>query len=410
MKFKTVLKTISIILGFIMVVLFLGYIIYSVFFREAKKPTGLVNVNGVLVNAGELPLANENVNRPPTANVNAVAQLPVVSEVAKGGATLTKELVDKSVDAVTIIGNNLRYYDKETGQFYQISPDGKIKTLLSDELFPDVKEIAWSPDASQAVLTFPDGTNILYNFSNKTQATLPKEFKEIRFSPSGAELGFEYVTTNPDNNFLGVSKPNGSEIQRVELLGDKSRDVQVSWSPTSQVMATFRKGSGAETQEVYFIGLHGENFKLLNVEGRGFENQWSKSGDQLLYNVRSASTNYNPELWVVDYGADKTGQRPINTGLKTWSSKCAIGGSAAFCGVPNYLPRGSGLYPELAKDSSDDFYKIDFRTGSKTKLASPVTENRIGSFNAKKVYLSPDESILYFIDNNTGKLHSIKLK
>lgn len=411
MKLTAVFKTIGLILVFLAVVLILGYVIYVIFFKgEPPPPSDLVNINGTLVNRGDLPLANENVNRPLTANINGAAELPVVSPVATGGDTLVNDVVPQGVSGVTIVGGNLRYYDIKTGQFYQISPDGTIKTLLTDEIFPDVEKVAWSPDATQAILTFPDGTNILYNFNTKTQATLPKEMKEIQFSSTGTQIGYEYVTSNPDNNFLGIAKPNGSEIQMIEALGDQSRNVEVNWSPSSQVLATFKKGSAGEAQEIYFIGLQGENLKLLNVEGRGFESQWNEAGDKILYSTHSSSTNYNPELKFVDYGGDRTGQNVINTGLNTWPSKCAIGSGAAYCGVPTALGRGSGLYPEIAAEVPDNFYKIDFRTGAKTKLANPVTEDGSGGFNAENVFLAPDENILYFTDKNTGKLHSIRLK
>jgi len=410
MKLSSVLRIVLLIIGFIITVIFLGYIIYSVFFRgEAKPGQQLVNVNGVLINASELPLANENVNRP-IANVNEEITALPISRVARGGDTLVNDIVDISVDGVTVAGSNLRYYDKTTGQFYQISPDGKIKSLLSDEIFPEVDTIAWAPDASQVILTFPDETNILYDFNSKKQATLPKEMKEIEVSPTGSEIGFEYVTDNPDNNFLGVSKPNGSEIKAVEALGDQSANVAVNWSPSNQVLATFRKGSSGENQEIFFVGLQGENFKSLEVEGRGFEANWNQSGDKLLYSTYDSATNYNPELKFVDYGGDNTGRNVVNTGLNTWPSKCAIGTSSAYCGVPSYLEKGSGIYPEIANNIPDVFYRIDLRTGTKTKLANPVNQDGTGIYNASQVYLSPDESILYFTDTNTGKLQSVKLK
>lgn len=397
-------------MGFIVLVLFLGYIIYAVFFRGGGEERQLVNINGTLVNASDLPIsANGNVNRQ-TANTNeATTELPV-SRVARGGDTLVNDIVDTSVDGVTLVGSNLRYYDKTTGQFYQISPDGQIKSLLTDEIFPELEKIAWSPDASQAIMTFPDGTNILYNFNTKDQATLPKEMKEIEFSPAGSEIGFEYVTDNPDNNFLGVAKPNGSEIKAVEALGDESANVAVSWSPSQQVLATFRNTDSGESQEVFFVGLQGENFKSLNVEGRGFEANWNETGDKLLYSTYSSGSNYNPELKFVDYGGDNTGRNTVDIGLNTWPSKCTVGSGAAYCGVPAYLERGSGIYPEISKNVPDSFYKIDLRTGSKTKLANPVTADGLGIYNASTVFLSPNEDTLYFTDANTGRLQSIKLK
>ena len=199
-------------------------------------------------------------------------------------------------------------------------------------------------------------------------------------------------------------------MKAVEDLGDQSENVAINWSPSNQVLATYRKGSSGESQEIFFIGLQGENLKSLDVEGRGFESNWDQSGDKLLYSTYDSTTNYNPELKFVDYGGNNTGRNTVNTGLKTWPSKCTIGASTAYCGVPSYLEKGSGIYPTIAKDIPDVFWKVDLRTGAKTKLANPVNQDGTSIYNASQVYLSPDESVLYFTDTNTGKLQSIKLK
>ena len=41
--------------------------------------------------------------------------------------------------------------------------------------------------------------------------------------------------------------------------------------------------------------------------------------------------------------------------------------------MPRDLPQGAGMSPEVAKDSYDDLYKIDLKTG--TKVPVPLGEN-----------------------------------
>jgi hypothetical protein len=222
-------------------------------------------------------------------------------------------------------------------------------------------------------------------------------------------LGFEYIDENTNNNFLGVSNVDGTAMRQIELLGDKSSDVEVNWSPTSQMVATFRKTSAGDAQDVFFVGQNGENFKSLEVQGRGFEGIWNNTGTQMIYSTYSATTDYNPELKIADVGGDNTGANTINTGLKTWPSKCAIGGGALYCGVPIGLEKGSGLYPELADSINDNIYRVDLTTGAKTKLATPSNVDG-GGYVIDQIYLSPDERILYFTDKTTGELNSIRLK
>ena len=72
------------------------------------------------------------------------------------------------------------------------------------------------------------------------------------------------------------------------------------------------------------------------------------------------------------------------------------------------LPRGAGLYPEIADRYQDNFYSIDLSTGIKNLIASPVGAR--GSYSAHNLYTSSDGTKLYFMDKKTGTLQSIRLK
>lgn len=410
MNFKSTIKVAGIVIAFIAVVMFMGYLIFIIFFRgDTGLDPGQENVNGTIVNSGDLPISNENVNRPVVdTNASTNTGLPIISPIANGGDTLANQIADGDIGGAKVVSNNLRYYDKETGKFYQISSDGKVKTLLSEDFFPNAEGVEWSPSGNRAIISFPDGTNIIYDFNSKSQITLPKEMDEVKFSATGEQLGFEYID-DFGTNFLGVSSSDGTGIRQIELLGDEDNDVEINWSPTSQVVATFRKTSEGDAQKIYFIGQSGENFKLLNVQGRGFEGQWNEAGTQMIYSTYSSTSDYNPELKITDVGGDNTGGNTINTGLRTWSNKCTIGGGAVYCGVPIGLDRGSGLYPEMADSTYDNVYKVDLTTGAKTRLATPKSQDKSG-YTVDQIYLSPDERILYFTDKDTGELFSVRLK
>lgn len=411
LKFSERQKNILYVVGAFVCVIFLGYLIYVIFFKGEAVPEGYVNVNGELVNISELPRVNENANQPKEAikNVNRPT-LPEVSEVARGGNTLVRELTSDPVFGTATIGEFTYYYDPLTGKFYRITPAGEKIELGGGVVYKGAVNVVWSPTGSEAVIEFLDGSNILYNFNTKTQATLPKEVREVEFSSKGEKIGFEYVTDNPETSFIGVAKPNGSEIKNVQMLGDKQNSVDINWSPTSEVLATYRENSSGNSQNVFFVGLEQENFKALQVEGRGFAGRWSDDGERMLYSVYNGETDFNPTLWVANSRGDRTGTGKVNTGLATWADKCAIAGSTAYCAAPTSLPSGSGLARELSYDRPDNFWKINLDTGSKTLLANPVQRDGSGSFSAGRVMVSANEDYLYFTDQNTSRLNSIKLK
>ena len=119
---------------------------------------------------------------------------------------------------------------------------------------------------------------------------------------------------------------------------------------------------------------------------------------------------YKPTLWVAESSGNRIGLNNASLGLETRPSKCTFSeaGNKAYCGVPDSLPTGSGIYPDLAAGSFDSFYEIDLQTGQNTILALPVGD-QIG-FSATNVFLSRNEDVLYFQDYYTGYLQSIDLE
>ena len=178
-------------------------------------------------------------------------------------------------------------------------------------------------------------------------------------------------------------------------MGNNANKVTVDWSPNRQVVALSRTGAplGADRQEVLMVGLNGENFRSLIVEGRGFQSQWSTAGQQLLYSAYSARSEFKPELWITDAVGDSIGanRRPLQ--LNTWAEKCAFANERTlYCAVPNRLEIGAGFQPTLSDNTPDTLYKIDLNTGLKT----PIQLDTAHVIN--KVFVSPNGRTLHFTD------------
>ncbi|MBI3120561.1 MAG: hypothetical protein HYZ08_02995 [Candidatus Kerfeldbacteria bacterium] len=395
---------------YVLLLLFFAWIFYAVFIQQ-DEPISIGNINvppGQLPNInGQVPgnfNANGNLNLPPTG------ELPKIDEVANGGRTLVKTGVEYPVGKARISGTNLDYYNEFDGKFYRIGPDGN-PILLSDTFFPNASLIQFSPTQNQAIMTFPDGTTILYDFDAETQATLSEQMNEIRFSSDGAQIGFEFYGGNSDENFLGVSNPDGTGMKAVEAVADRGSDFSVNWSPNKQVVATFRDAVGANQQEIFFVGQNNENFKSMIVDGRGFEGIWTPSGNQIVYSVYSSDTDYQPSLFVVEASGDRVGASRLSLGVRTFVEKCTFSSSSMlYCAVPSTMPEGAGLNRKLLSGVPDVFYKIDITTGNVTFLANPVNAFGNRSFVAREVFVNGDESRLYFINDLTGALEYIALQ
>lgn len=402
------IKKILIIVGFIAVVLLLAWLIYTVFFKPA--PPTLPEDITVQPPITGLPTVGEDITGRvviPEVGVEDLAELPEIVPPAD----YVREVEAVVASRVSGVQKNdqgeLVYYNQDDGKFYRYSAGEIIP--MSDKVFYNVDKIAWARSGDRAILEYPDGNNIFYDFKRQKQISLPKEMKDFSFDRTGEKIAAKVVTDFEENNWLIISNYDGSGIIFLEHIGEKDRDVQVDWSPAGEIVATYREGVDFERQEVYPIGQSGGNLKSLLTAGRGFASQWSPQGDFILYNVYNSKSGYRPTLWLSDMGGDWTGSYNINLGLNTWSDKCTFtkGSRVIYCAVPESLPELSGIFRELSDDIGDVIYRINIMTGNKSIVAIPQAEEVV---NATNLQLSANEDILYFTDHKTGQLKQIKLR
>lgn len=413
MNFFSRFKKVFLILGFIALVLGIGYFIWRFFF-QAEVITPIATTTPGTISG--FPSAGIGTTTGVTGGEGGVLPggitIPVESptegtpsQVAVGGLTKTQAVTQSPTLGSTIGSDgNVQYYDKNDGKFYKIDKNGNY-IALSDKVFYGVDTITWAPDKEKAVLEYPDGNKIVYNFQTKTQVTLPSHWEDFSFSPDSSRLVSKSLGLDEENRYLVVSNDDGSKATAIENIGNNDKTVYPSWSPNKQVVAMYTEGTDFNRQEVYFVGLNGENFKSTTIEGRGFEGQWSTAGDKLLYSVYSTDTNLNPQLWIVGAEGDNIGQNRQSISLNTWSSKCTFAtNNDVYCAVPENLPKGSGMFPELADQTKDNLYKINLTTGTKELVAIPD-----GAYNISEVIVPANKDALYFTDKTTNQLYKIDL-
>ncbi len=413
MNFWEHYKKFFLVLGFLILVFILGYLIWRFFFNPATstltpiaQPTGTIKgLPKVGPNQGnKTPIAGLQ-TLPNQKGINKSSSTNKPSSIALGGITKTGILTKGPTLAPTLTNHGgIQYYSTDNGHFYKINNDGKI-SLLSNKTFYNVQKIVWSPNKEKAILAYPDGSKVMYNFQTQKQITLPAYWHDFSFSPTSNRLVSKSIGLDPENNWLIVSSADGSQAKTIENIGTNGKTVYPSWSPNNQIIAMYTRGVDFNRQEVFFVGLHGENFKSTLIEGRGFEPQWSKTGNRLLYSVYSTASNLNPQLWIVDAEGNNISKDRRELGLATWANKCTFASNTeVYCAVPENLPRGAGLFPQLADQTKDDLYKINLTTGVKQLIAVPS-----GAFNISQVMVPASGKKLYFTDKTTKQIYQINL-
>lgn len=398
-------RKILLITLFIFAVILMAFGLYWFFFRAEPVP----EVPEEVAEEGLPPVTGLAPSEVAPKRLAEEELPPGVSATAKGGLTLVSALTKQETLGTELAsdGRNLQFYNKEDGKFYRLTPEGSVSEL-SDKVFFQVENVSWAPNGGKAILEYPDGSNIVYDFDSKKQVTLPRHWQEFDFSPDSSRIVAKSIDSDPLNRWLVSVNTDGTGMQPIELLGKNDDKVDVNYSPNGQVVAFSRTGEeqGFGRQDILLLGLNGENFKALKVNGLNFDAKWSNSGEKLLYNVHNADTDYKPILWVTDASGDNIGTNKRNIGLNTWADKCTFSSETVlYCAVPQTLKRGAGFQPATADSTPDVFYRVDTKTGSKTLIATPS-----GNYTAENLIVSSDERYLYFTDKQTGLIQKITLR
>lgn len=406
-------RKIFLIIGFSLLCILLGFIIFYFFFhvKITVAPPSAVSTTAPpavlpIIGEGQLPKPSGIIPTPVLPETQPTAYAPI-SSIANGGITAAPPIYEKPTygSVISPDGQALLTYDRTTGKFIRISEDGKIN-YMSDKVFYDVEKVTWSPNKTEAILEYPDGSNISYNFKTKAQTTLPKHWEDFSFDPSGDKIAAKSIADDSEYNWLIVSDSTGSNLKPIERIGDNSGNVYNNWSPNNNIIAMYTESKDFDRQKLYFVGQNNENFPLTIIEGRDFEGVWSETGDKLLYSVYNSASDFKPMIWTVTTSSEDMSQYRKQLNVNTWASKCYFkDDDNIYCAVPESLPEGSGIYPEVADNIPDNIYKINVSTGAKQFIARPENNSSI-----EKVLVSEDGSYLYYQDKNTGFLHKIMLK
>jgi len=280
--------------------------------------------------------------------------------------------------------------------------------VLSDQAFPSVQAVTWGNASDQAILEFPDGSNVYYNFASNKQVTIPKHWEDFSFAPDDRSVVSKSIGVSPGSRYLIISNPDGTGAQGIEPLGENGNKTFPTWTPNNQIIAyaTVGEPKGFDRQEIILVGQNHENFRGLQVEGRGFLPLWSPDGQTVLYSVWSSGSDYRPELWMSGGDPDTVNENRVKLDVMTWADKCVWSkdSSTIYCAVPDNLATGAGLQRELFTNIPDRFIRIDVRTRAKTQIGKPE-----GELSAINIVLTDAEDRLLFSDAATGRLYSFEL-
>lgn len=397
------------IIAFIATILLIGLAIYLTFFRTTvitlTTPTETPTSGGSLPTSGT-STPGTGTATPGTPGTGTTTLTP--SRVAEGGPTITTLLTNTSVQSPTVTAQGtVAYYDPADGKFYTIDENGKI-TALSQQTFPKAEQVTFSAGATNAVIEYPDGSNVVYDFDAAKQIIVPTHWEDFSFSQSGDDIVAKSIGVDESNRALIVTSTDGSSTRVIAALGANDDKITANWSPDNAVVAFSETGGVSNgsfgREEIYLVGQDGSATGILFVDGTNFHAIWAPDGKNLLYSVADPADGYRATLWYADSDGDRNGDNRRKMGIQTLVEKCTFfSTSTAYCAVPREMPPGGGSSAS-AITAYDDVYRLDLATGNARLVAIPAADTQMFSLS-----VSGDGSLLYYADG-AGRLNVIRLQ
>lgn len=305
--------------------------------------------------------------------------------------------------------NHLFYYSPRDKQLKRMSYDRKESGILIRELPGEVKRLLWSPLFTGALVLLEENGKALWyyiDFRNQSKTPLKPEMSRLAWNTLGDSIFYQF--TDPTNGELSIDRSSfdGSNWKKITSL--EKGDSFLAAIPQSSRISFWNRPDGFTESVLESISMVGEGRKEITRGKFGGDYLWSPDGHSVLVGGTSSKGSSTPTIGIVDdTGSDYRDLRiPTLINKIVWSRD----NQTLYYAQPGAFPSGTVLpndYYGKPIFTKDTFWKVNIKTGKRERLV-PLNEMS-QAFDATDLFLAPDETSLFFIDRESGKLFRISL-
>jgi len=384
-------------------------IILGLFALLGGKSGNDKNIN--TTNTTNLPTSGDNpvTTTTPSSETNSINQSLEENIGQIQQSERIKVLSDRPVMGISLNkeGDRVVYYDKETGQVFRISFDGKIWERISDVNLKGITNITWAPTRDKVLVEYNDGKTrqkYIYDYVSGKKHSLSSRMGQVVFSPDGQKILYHYWYPQQGSN-VAVAKYDGSNW--FSLFPSEMTGLQLAWPKIDTVTFIAPEGDfyGAT---VYFIKLESPyNLKEIMDEKYSIETNWSPSGNKLLYSYKDSKDETNKGLYIRDFSTDT--EINLNFTLPPGNCAWARNETALYCAqetknLLNIIPQD---YQKKLSLLGDSFWKIDLGAKEIQEVYIPEAGEQV--YGVGEIIISDKEDFFFFENKLDGKLYSLEL-
>lgn len=346
------------------------------------------------------PIANETERQLSKQQVE-LPEMPVSNRLAA--------IVSEPIVGATLHNGNIAYYSKRDHILKEVDLNGKNNRALFENLPSSLDRILWSPRGDALLFSVNiDGIAVWHSLNLKDAAPLKlrSEMSRLAWTSLGDGILYQYTDPSTKKGSLNFSRPDGQGWKKI--IDFEAGSYFIAPIPQSGVLSFWARPNGFEQNKLETVNFSGEGRKTLAENRFGSDFLWSQNGDHLLIGSVAEKGRNEPLVGI----ANNQGGEYRDLLLPTLLSKIvwAKDNTTLFYALPNAFPKEATLpndYFSRRYQSKDTFWKMNVSTGKRERLI-PLEEMNL-SLDATNLFLSPDETALFFQDRTSEKLYRLEL-
>jgi peptidoglycan hydrolase-like protein with peptidoglycan-binding domain len=315
---------------------------------------------------------------------------------------------------------SLRYVARADGNIYQTFADKIEERKFSVTVIPKIYEAFFGNKGESVIMRYlkGDGKTIETFVGNLPKellggdttvanevkgSFLPEDIKDVSLSSDVSSVFYLFTV---GDSMVGTTL-NLTTNKKVQIFDSPFTEWLSLWPNSKMITLTTKPASGIPGY-MYAMdpsnNLGNKNLTKIIDGVNGLTTLASPNGKLILYS--------NDNLSLSIYDTDTKVTDPL--GVRTLPEKCVWGKTSdvIFCSVPKLI--NVGQYPDVWYQGevsfSDQFWKIDIKTGNATMILDPITIAGGEEIDGIKLAMDEGENYLFFVNKKDSFLWELGLK